>query len=119
MRIKQHFVALRRIRHQPKRATGAQLHMRNLQLVKQSAYQQAFLTPVKLEGFAVLKDKRHKGFGGLASLLAPGANRVGNRAVATPISLGGNLHKQGSCRASVILVSQLIGLERLQQYRLK
>jgi hypothetical protein len=42
MGIKQHLVALAGIRHQPKCATGAQLHVGDLDASKQTADQQTF-----------------------------------------------------------------------------
>src|SRR5450631_4470888 len=105
MCIKEHFVALRRVRHKPECTTSAQLHVSNLRLIKQPAHQQAFFTPVELEGLAVLKEKRHKGFGRLPTLFAPGANKVGHRAIAAPITLRCYLNVQGTRRTSSILVS--------------
>ena len=110
MGIKEHFMGLRRVGHQPEGAARAQLHVRNLHLVEQAAYQQALFTPVKLEGFAVLEEQRDKGFGILASLLAPGTNKVCHRTVAAAITLGSDLHEQRACSAPVIFVPQLIGL---------
>lgn len=104
MCIKEHLVALRLVGHKPERTTGAQLHVRDLHLIKQPANKQTFLTPVELEGLPVFKEKRHKSFGSLASLLTPGTNKVGNPGVTASISLCCDLHKQRSCRASPIPV---------------
>jgi hypothetical protein len=41
-----------------------QLHGRNLCLIKQITHQQAFFTPVELEGLAVFKEKRYPSLGG-------------------------------------------------------
>lgn len=88
MCIKQHFVTLARVGHQPEGTTGTQLQMGYLQLIEHTANQQAFLTPVKLECLAELETQRYKGFGGIFNaFLSPCANEIGNGAVATPVSL--------------------------------
>ena len=63
VRVKQHLVALAWVGHQPERATGAQLHVRDLHLVVNASHHHAFIAPVKLEGLTQLKLQRHKGVG--------------------------------------------------------
>jgi hypothetical protein len=50
MGIEQHLVALAGIRNQPKCATGAQLHVGDLDASEQAANQKTFFTPVELKG---------------------------------------------------------------------
>ncbi|MOA56890.1 hypothetical protein D3C78_1809670 [compost metagenome] len=60
MGIEQHLVALAGIRNQPERATGAQLHVGDLDASKQATDQQTFLAPVKLKGLTEGKRQRYK-----------------------------------------------------------
>lgn len=60
MGIEQHLVALIGIRNQLKCATGAQLHLGDLDVSKQATDQQTFFAPVKLEGLSECKRQRHK-----------------------------------------------------------
>ncbi|MNF64768.1 hypothetical protein D3C84_465100 [compost metagenome] len=60
MGIEQHLVALAGIRNQPKCATGAQLHVGDLDASKQATDQQTFLAPVKLKGLTEGKRQRYK-----------------------------------------------------------
>ncbi|MCY1246124.1 hypothetical protein D9M72_593300 [compost metagenome] len=61
MGIEQHLVALAGIRNQPKCATGAQLHMGDLDASEQAADQQTFFAPVELKGLAECKGQRYEG----------------------------------------------------------
>ena len=105
MRIKQHLVALRRVGHQPERPACAKLQVRSLYLVKHPAHHHAFLTPVKLEGLAVLKHQRHKRLDSLSRITAPRPNEVRHSAVATSVPLSPDLYKQRTRRAPAILVT--------------
>ena len=99
MGIKQHLVALRRVRHEPEAAACAQLHVGDLHLVEHPAHKHAFLAPVELEGLAILEGQGHKGLGALASLLAPGADEVCHLRVPTPVTPRGDLNKKRTARA--------------------
>ena len=59
--IEQHLVALAGIRNQPERATGAQLHVGDLNASEQAADQQTFFAPVKLKSPTKCKRQRYKG----------------------------------------------------------
>jgi hypothetical protein len=61
MGIEQHLVALAGIRNQPKCATGAQLHVRDLDASKQAADQQTFFAPVELKSLAECERQRYEG----------------------------------------------------------
>lgn len=61
MGIEQHLVALAGICNQPERATGAQLHVGNLDASEKAADQQTFFTPVKLKSLTECKRQRYKG----------------------------------------------------------
>jgi hypothetical protein len=60
MGIKQHLVALARVRNQPECATGAQLHVGDLDASKQATDQQTLFAPVKLKRLAERKSQRYK-----------------------------------------------------------
>ena len=118
--IKQHFMTLAGVGHQPKRTTGAQLQMRDLHLVEDAAHHQPFITPVKLERLTQLKTQWDKGFHGqFARLLAPCANEVGHHAVAAPVALGLDLLEQSASRAPAMFGPMRVSLEGLVQCFLK
>jgi hypothetical protein len=60
MGVEQHFVPLAGIGNQPECATGAQLHVGDLDAAKQPADQQTFFAPVKLKGLTERKRQRYK-----------------------------------------------------------
>ena len=89
--------------------------MRDLHAVIDAAHHQAFFAPVKLERLTQLEPQRYKGLDLLARANAPGTDEVRDTGVATDITAGLDLRKQGACRASILFGSQRIGLERLLQ----
>ena len=92
--------------------------MGNLHPVKHPANQKIFLTPGELECLAELEAQRHKSLGGvLDAFRAPGANEVSNCAVAAPLSLRLDLHKQRLDAASRVLGPVRIRAQRLLQQR--
>lgn len=91
MGIKQHFVALAGIRHQPKGPTRAQLQVRHLDAPIQAANYQALLTPVKLKGLAQRKLERHKARLRLAGTLLPAANECRDLTIRAVITFCLNL----------------------------
>jgi hypothetical protein len=115
MGIKQHFVTLAGVGHQPEGATGAQLHVGDLHAVVDAAHHHAFLAPVKLEGFTQIELQGHEGFEVFTSVGAPGADVVGDPGVATCIATGLDLCKQCARRTSVFLWTQRVGFEGLFQ----
>lgn len=60
MGIKQHLVALAGVCNQPECATGAQLHVGDLDTSKQATDQQTLFAPVKLKRLAERKSQRYK-----------------------------------------------------------
>ena len=60
--IKQHFVALTGVGHQPEGPAGAQFHVRDLHAPINAAHDQAFFAPVELKGFAQIELQGHEGF---------------------------------------------------------
>ncbi len=57
---KMHLVTLARVRNQPECATGAQLHVGDLDASKQASDLQPFFAPVKLKSFNDRKRQRYK-----------------------------------------------------------
>ena len=90
MGVKQHFMALVGIGHQPEGAGGAQLHVGELDLAEDAADDESFLAPVELEGFAQAEGQRDVGRAGghCASLTTPGPDEGGDTAVAAGKALG-------------------------------
>ena len=120
VRIKQHFVPLAGVGHQPEGATGAQFQMRDLDLVVHATDEQTFVAPVELVRLALLEDQRDKRFiRVLARLLAPRSDVVRHSAVASAIPLGLDLFEQSPARAPRSFGSVRVGLERLIQCRFK
>jgi len=109
--VKEHFVALAGIGHQPEGAAGTQLQMRNLKFVEDATHHQAFIAPVELERLAQLECQWHKCLGSLALMIAPGADEIGDTAVATRITIGLDLNKQRLGRAPVLLGTVRVGFE--------
>jgi hypothetical protein len=93
MGVKEHFVALAGVGHQPEGAAGTQLEVGHLQLVEDPPDHHAFIAPVELERFAQLEGQRHKGLGCLAFMITPGADEIGDATVATRITIGFDLNK--------------------------
>ena len=60
MGVKQHFVPLAGVCHQPESPTGTQLQVGYLGLVVHPAHDDAFFTPIELEGLTQLETQRHK-----------------------------------------------------------
>ena len=60
MGVKQHFVPLTGVCHQPESTAGTQLQVGHLGLVVHAAHDDAFFTPIKLEGLTQLEAQRHK-----------------------------------------------------------
>ena len=60
MGVKQHFVALAGVCHQPESPAGTQLQVGYLGLVVHPAHDDAFFTPIELEGLTQLEAQRHK-----------------------------------------------------------
>ena len=116
MGIKQHLVTLARVSHQPEGTAGAQLHVGDLHAPVDAAHDQTFLAPVELECLAQLELQGHEGFGVFAGIGPPGADVVGDAAVAAQVATGFDLRKQRACRAPVLFVAAGIGLEGLLQF---
>jgi hypothetical protein len=93
MGVKEHFVALAGVGHQPEGAAGTQLQMGHLQLVEDATHHQAFIAPVELESLTQLECQRHKCLGSLALMITPGSNEIGDATVATRITIGFDLNK--------------------------
>ena len=72
MGVKQHFVALGRISHQPECPAAGQLAVRHFQSSPQAADPGVLAAPVELECFALSKAQRHEGTSvrGIAKFLA-------------------------------------------------
>jgi hypothetical protein len=115
MGIKQHLVALARIRNQPECATGAQLHVGDLDVSKQGTDQQPFFAPVELKGLTQCERQRDKGTPRLALLTSPRANEGRELTVATVVTVGLDLHEEYFGAPAVVLCPNQIGLERLLQ----
>ena len=60
MGVEQHLVPLAGIGNQPECATGAELHVGDVDAAKQPADQQTFFAPVKLKGLTQSKSQWHK-----------------------------------------------------------
>jgi hypothetical protein len=117
VRVEQHLVALRRIRDQPERARGAQLHVRELHLPPHSADHDAFFAPVELERFAPLEAQRHIGRACRyrAGFSAPCADRFRHPAVAPGKALRLQLREQAERRPALLARPPRVGLQRLTQ----
>ena len=116
MGIEQHLVPLAGIGHQPEGAAGTQLQVRHLHLVEHAAHHQPSSLQSNWKASPSCKTQGDKRLGrGLAGLLAPGTDEVGDAAVAAPVALGLDLLKQRLARAPGMLGSVGVGGEcRLQ-----
>ena len=84
MSIKQHLMALRRIRLQHEGTAGTQLQVSGHDLAPDPTDDQMLLAPVELEGLTQLKLQRDKGFDQrLASIASPAPDEFGDAAVVT------------------------------------
>ncbi len=118
--VKQHFVALAGVGHQPEGSAGAQFEVGHLHVVIDAAHQQAFFAPVELERLAQLEAHGNEGLGGVgAGLLTPGADEVGDPAVAAAVALGLDLGEQGPAAAPGMFGTVGVGFEGLLQGGLK
>ena len=118
MRVKQHFMALAWVGHQPEGPAGAQFEVRHLHLVVNAAHHHALFAPVKLERLAQFKAQRHKCFERLALLAAPLAYEGGELAVAAGVSPCLNLDQQGFGGTPVLLDAVRVGFECLLDFSL-
>ena len=111
--VKEHFVALAGVGHQPEGPTGAQLQVRHLQTTVDAADHQTFFAPVELEGFAQLERQRHEGAWRtrFATALTPGADEVGHARVASAIALGLDLRVQRPAAAPLMLGTSRIAAQ--------
>ena len=119
MGIKQHFVPLARIGHQPECPAGAQLQVRYLDAPVEAANHNAFFTPVKLKGFAQLKLQRHKSMRLLARIGTPVANERSHLTVAAHVAIGLDLREQVLGRALVVFGAVGVRFEGLFQCGVK
>ena len=117
--IEQHFMTLTGVGHQPERAAEAQLQMGNLELVEDAAHHHRFIAPVELKRFTGLERQGHKGLGGLACGVPPGADEVGDAAVTAGVAIGLDLAKQGFGGAPVLLGAVGVGFESQLQRLVK
>ncbi len=112
--IKQHFMALAGVGHQPEAPAGAQFHVRELDLVVVDAsHQQTLGAPVKLERFTQRKAQRHEGAGCFASVASPLSHKVGDAAVTAAVALLFDFDKQCPGCATVLLGAQCISLSAI------
>ena len=118
VRVKQHFMALAWVAHQPEGPAGAQLEVRYLHLVVNAAHHHALFAPVKLERLAQFKAQRHKCFERLALLAAPLAYEGSELAIATGVAPCLNLNQQGFGGTPVLLDAVRVGFECLLDFSL-
>ena len=115
--IKQHLVALARIRHQPEGAGRAQLHVRELDLAPDPADGQVLLAPVELKSLAPLEAQRHIRRAGRDRTLvgSPPTDKLGDTAVAAFKALGLKLGVQAKGGATLLARPMCVGLHGLAQ----
>ena len=101
--IKEHFVPLARVGHQPERTAGTKLQVGHLQLVVNAANDHAFIAPVKLERLAQFEQQWHERLQSLALLATPLPHKCGELAVATGIAARLDLYQQGFGCSPVLL----------------
>jgi hypothetical protein len=113
--IKQHFMALAGVGHQPEGAAGTQLHVGDLHAVVDAAHHHAFFAPVELEGLTQVELQGHECFDVFASAGAPGTDVVGDAGVAAGVATGLDLaNRRVPC--ACLFGAQGIGFECLLQF---
>src|SRR5438552_16228269 len=113
MGIKQHFVALHGIGHDPERAAASELAMGDFETAAQPANPGVLAAPVKLKRFTVAKGQRHERFAmwRIADLLPQLANMDADAHIAPHVTLRFDGVKHDSGGTTIALRTMAVGLQ--------
>ena len=112
--VKQHLVTLAWVGHQPEGTAGAQLHVRHLKSIVDTADHQPLFAPIELERLTQLKAQGHESVHHRMPLsVAPRTDEISDARVAAAVPSGPHLAEQRQRRTPLALGSMCIDLQRL------